>query len=244
MHPAWDRGLPRPVTPDIGAGTCAPARIMGWTARRSRRGRSRWSRSALSLLVMVILMVSLAGLCGCRERSPRPNRTAGLPEETKMVTTTRLSLQSSAFQEGQPIPERYSADGRNLSPPLSWSGLPNGTRSLALVVEDPDAPGAEPFVHWLLYEIPADTSSLPEGIPPQAGREQLGGALQGQNSTGKIGYFGPRPPKGDPPHHYHFQLYALDADLHLPAGAGRQALRDALSGHELARGELIGTFSR
>src|SRR5437868_14346230 len=119
-----------------------------------------------------------------------------------------LTLRSDAFAHGRPIPRRYTEDGEDLSPPLTWSGLPEGTRELALIVDDPDAPRAEPFVHWVVYKIPVDSSGLPESRPSHAkSAAPLHGALQGENSRGELGYIGPTPPAGHGTHHYHFHLY-------------------------------------
>jgi Raf kinase inhibitor-like YbhB/YbcL family protein len=111
-------------------------------------------------------------------------------------------------------------------------------------MEDPDAPMREPFVHWVMYNIPPETTSLPEGIPQEPRLDVPPGALQGKNSQGSIGYFGPRPPKGDPPHHYHFQIFALDKELQLPPGVDRHTLAEAMLGQVLAKGELIGTMEK
>lgn len=154
-----------------------------------------------------------------------------------------LEVASDAFKANQPIPLRHSAYGQGVSPPLSWSKGPGGTRSYALILEDPDAPMAEPFVHWIMYAIPSDTRSLPEGIPGAARLEVPKGAIQGQNSRGSTGYFGPRPPAGSA-HHYHFELFALDAMPELEPGADRQALLDAISDHVLAKGDLVGLFQK
>src|SRR5256885_14226934 len=121
-----------------------------------------------------------------------------------------IEVRSGAFAPRRKIPGRFTAYGEGISPPLSWRGVPAGTRSQVLIVEDPDAPTPEPFVHWLMYNIPPETRSLPEGIPPKPRLDDPRGAVQGVNSRGSIGYFGPAPPRGDPPHHYHFQIFALD----------------------------------
>ena len=151
-----------------------------------------------------------------------------------------ISIRSEAFEDGSPIPFRYSADGDNQPPPLSWSGLPEGTRSLALIVEDPDAPTPEPFVHWLLYGI----SPAMKNLSAAGERSAAGGAMQGKNSTMKTGWTGMAPPKGDTPHRYFFQLFALDTPLMLEPGIGRTALMDAMAGHVIARGRLLGTYQR
>ncbi len=153
-------------------------------------------------------------------------------------------IESSAFQQHQPIPKKYTGDGEDKSPPLSWSGAPGGTKEFALIVDDPDAPRPEPWVHWVLYGIPAEISTLPEGVAPAQHVSAPARMLQGKNSWGKIGYGGPAPPRGHGLHHYHFKLYALDMKLNLDAGEMKEAVLEAMSGHVLAQAELIGTYQR
>jgi len=149
-----------------------------------------------------------------------------------------FELRSTAFAPGATIPAKYSRKGGNVHPPLSWSGVPAGTRELALLVEDPDAPGSEPFVRWIAYGIPATLGGLPEGAP---GRPPSGGLREGSNSFGKVGYDGPAPPPGQP-HHYHFKLYALDDSVELGEKPDKKALLAATKGHTLAEVDLVGTF--
>lgn len=159
--------------------------------------------------------------------------------ETAGVANT-LSISSSAFGNGASIPDRYSAYGDNLSPSLAWSGLPAGTQTVAMLTEDPDAK-TQLVIHWLIANIPASQTSLPENLPKEAA---FGEALQGTNVSGNAGYMGPRPPAGDPAHHYHFQFFALDTKLNLSAGYNRQNLLDAMKGHILAKGEIVGLYQR
>ena len=156
----------------------------------------------------------------------------------------KLSIQSTAFGEGQPIPRLYSGEGKDVSPPLSWSGVPEGAKELAMIVDDPDAPRPEPWVHWVIYKIPVDAVGLAEAIPADAELSSPAGTLQGRNTSGDIGYHGPMPPPGHGVHHYHFKLYALDTQLELKAGADKQALLAAMEGHVVGQGELIGTYQR
>jgi Raf kinase inhibitor-like YbhB/YbcL family protein len=155
-----------------------------------------------------------------------------------------MTLESSAFGRNETVPRPYTGDGADKSPPLSWSNAPPGTKEFALIVDDPDAPTPEPWVHWVIYRIPAETSSLPEGVRPAMRVDAPAGVLQGKNSWNKIGYGGPAPPKGHGLHHYHFKLYALDLQLNLDPGVTKNALLEAMSGHILAQGELIGTYQR
>jgi Raf kinase inhibitor-like YbhB/YbcL family protein len=155
-----------------------------------------------------------------------------------------LTVSSTAFKEGQPIPEEYTDYGQGKSIPLSWSNLPRGTRSIAIVMDDPDAGTPRPFVHWVIYNIPAGTNSLESGLPTKPRLDAPRGALQGSNSKSSTGYFGPRPPKGDPPHHYHIRVYALDQVLKLEPGSDEETLSKAMSGHMLGQGELTGTVQK
>ena len=155
-----------------------------------------------------------------------------------------FELTSPTFVHGEPIPRKYTCDGEDISPPLRWSDPPQGTQSLALIADDPDAPVGT-WVHWVLYNLPAETTQLAEGLPRDADLKELS-ALQGKNSlrSENLGYRGPMPPPGHGVHHYHFRLFALDAPLDLPPGATEDELFQAMAGHILAEGELIGTYER
>jgi len=150
-----------------------------------------------------------------------------------------LELSSAAFSEGGSIPAQYTCDGRDISPPLAWRGIPRGTKSLALVCDDPDAPRGT-WVHWVVFNLPPTATGLPEGVPPR--NDVPGGGLQGSNDFRKIGYGGPCPPGGT--HRYVFTLYALDSGVKLPAGAAKTDLLAAIAGHVLAEGKLTGKYSR
>jgi Raf kinase inhibitor-like YbhB/YbcL family protein len=151
-----------------------------------------------------------------------------------------MRLTSGAIATDGRIAARQSAYGENLSPPLAWTSVA-GAKTYAIVLEDPDAPGARPFVHWLVWNIPGAVTSLPQGLPTDATLRTPAGAAQGVNDAGKTGYFGPRPPSGV--HHYRFKIFALDRALTLAAGANRDALGRAMNGHVLGMGELTGTFA-
>jgi len=154
--------------------------------------------------------------------------------------TPSLEVTSGAFTEGGRIPVEYTCDGADISPPLSWGQVPAGTRSIALLVTDPDAAG-RPFVHWAVYNIPPGTRDLPAGT---AGTGALPGSTrQGTNDFGRTGYGGPCPPAGKP-HHYHFTVSALDTALNLTGRQDGRALGAALVGHVLARGEIVGLYQR
>ena len=150
-----------------------------------------------------------------------------------------LKIESPAFAAGKPIPSRHTADGPDVSPALSWSGAPSTARSLALVCDDPDAPRGT-WVHWVVYDVPAQSGGLPEGVAPTPALP--GGGFQGKNDFGKLGWGGPAPPSGT--HRYFFRLYACDALLGLRPGATAAELARAMEGHVVARGELMGTYSR
>ncbi len=153
-----------------------------------------------------------------------------------------LKITSSAFLEGGAIPAKYAAppDGDDVSPPLSIGSVPTGTKSLALICDDPDAPGGT-WVHWVIWNISPENASIPENIPTTNTVESLGGAKQGANSWGNIGYGGPSPPSGT--HRYYFRVYALDTMLELSAGSSRAQLDAAMQGHILAQGALMGKYS-
>jgi len=154
--------------------------------------------------------------------------------------TLSISITSAAFSEGESIPIKYTCYGEDVSPPLDWSGIPDGTQSLVLIADDPDAPIGT-WVHWVVFNIPTSLKGLPEGIEKNEVVEGVG--TQGNNDSRKIGYNGPCPPKGKP-HRYFFKLYALDATLDLMAGAGKNELEKAMESHILAQGQLIGTYGR
>lgn len=147
-----------------------------------------------------------------------------------------LKVSSPAFAGGAVIPDAYSSYAGGTRPPLHWSRGPYGTRSFAVLVEDPDAPMASPFVHWVMWNVPAGATSSPEGKTPP-------GAVEGKMGAGRLGYFGPHPPPGGA-HHYHFEVFALDRALDLAAGSDAKALETAMSGHVLASGELVATYQK
>lgn len=196
-------------------------------------------------LVMIMGIIFLA--LGCSE-SDSPHPESSKPDIVEKVETMQLT--SSGFEQGAQIDAVYTADGKEISPPLSWSGAPDGTQSFAVICDDPDAPSPkrpapEPWVHWVVFNIPADVNQLPEGISTAAEPKEVPGACQGVNSASNVGYQGPAPPAGSGQHRYFFKLYALDTTLDLPAGTTtKKDLLDAMSGHVLAEGELMGVYER
>jgi Raf kinase inhibitor-like YbhB/YbcL family protein len=150
-----------------------------------------------------------------------------------------LKVTSSAFKDGGMIPPKYTCDGEDISPALEWPSVPEQTRSLVLIADDPDAPRGT-FVHWVLYNLPADTRKLPDSVKPE--ETLANSARQGTNDFGETGYNGPCPPGGT--HRYFFKLYALDAPVNLPPGARKADLLQAMKGHILAEGQLVGKYKR
>jgi len=149
-----------------------------------------------------------------------------------------LKISSSAFAEGELIPKKYTCDGENVSPPLAWEGVPEGTKSLALVCDDPDAPG-KTWVHWVIYGIPVETTELPENVPTEI--ELSDGSRQGVNDFGNVGYGGPCPPSGT--HRYFFKLFALEINLRF-VGRVTDGLLDEIKGYILAEGQLMGRYQK
>jgi Raf kinase inhibitor-like YbhB/YbcL family protein len=201
----------------------------------------------LHVLVPVAIAAVVLVTMGCRSNPGRGGSSAG--QVTYELPQARapedITVRSDAFSSGQPIPDRYADYGGKTSPPLSWSGAPTGTKSIAVLVEDPDAPGPNtPYVHWVLYNLPPQRTELPDGVANRPRVDELGGALQGKNDHGSVGYFGPRPPPVHGTHRYHFQVFALDRTLELQPGATRDQLRAAMNGHVLGKGRLVGTYVR
>jgi Raf kinase inhibitor-like YbhB/YbcL family protein len=162
--------------------------------------------------------------------------TAGSTPTAARPTRTTLGLSSSAFLNGSSIPARYTCNGENVSPPLTWTRVPARARSLALLVEDRDAAGGA-FVHWSLYDLPRGSSGLSSGRVPAGG-------VEGENSYGRTGYSGPCPPTGDPAHHYVFSLYALDDRPELRPGASPSSVRESIAAHAITTGTLTGLYRR
>ena len=192
---------------------------------------------AMRRLVMWLLVLSVAVfilVLSTRARQGEP--------EAPPAAQNGFALISDAFADGGPIPALYTADGRNISPPLAWQNVPDGTVSFALIMEDPDAPLGI-FVHWVICDMPAVARSLPEDIPHAETVPGKVRAIQGTNSFHKAGYGGPDPPKGKP-HRYVFTLYALDETVDLPGGLSKRQLQAAMKGHELGRAGLTGVYGR
>jgi hypothetical protein len=187
-----------------------------------------------SLRRMPVLAACIAILCIFTATS-----CVGSNQEQTAASDDTLQLTSPAFAHQEPIPVQYTCDREDISPPLEWTIDAQQVAQFALIVDDPDAPIGT-FVHWVIYNIPADARSLPPQAPPAPQLED--GSLHGQNSWNELGYGGPCPPRGT--HHYHFKLYALNAPLKLPSGATKSELLKAMDGHIAAQALLIGTYAR
>lgn len=190
----------------------------------------RTTASALTLLSIL----ALPG-CGTGPKALAPEPPAKQTPNQK----SEITLVSAAFKEGQPIPRQYACDGVNVSPPLEWGSAPKNAKTIAIIADDPDAP-AGTWVHWVLYNLPAENIGLVENVP--ATETLNAGGFQGKNDFGKIGYGGPCPPSGT--HHYFFKVFAVDDELPLKAGATRAELEKALEGHVISKGQLMGTYKR
>ncbi|WP_445927562.1 YbhB/YbcL family Raf kinase inhibitor-like protein [Leptodesmis sp.] len=177
---------------------------------------------------VLLISCSNGGLPGSDRPSSSPTPVGG----------TTMKLESPAFSANGLIPSEYTCDGKNISPPLTWTEIPTGTQSLALIVDDPDAPRGT-FVHWVVYNLPATLTELPAHVTMET---DLAGGLQGKNDFRSLGYGGPCPPSGT--HRYFFKLYALDQPLRLPAGASKAQVLTTAEGHILASAELIGRYHR
>ena len=197
---------------------------------------TRWRNTVPAhhaFLPVLVLLAALLGGCGSGSNSRE------IYNLTPSIPNAGFVLGSTAFEEGQPVPKVYSCDGSDTSPPLQWTGTPEGTKSLALIMDDPDAPGTT-WTHWVLFAMSPETTSLPEGVAPDMTGPD--GSRQGNNSWAKLGYGGPCPPSGT--HRYYFRLYALDTQIDLPSGANADQLKEKMQGHVLAVGELMGRYSK
>ena len=180
-------------------------------------------KKTIAFLVVLCLWLTLAS---CKPAQPEET----LEGEAEMV----IQVTSTAFTDGSNIPSKHTCDGKDVSPELAWSGVPQGAKSLAIIMDDPDAPGRV-FVHWVLFNIPASIEELPEGVS--------GIGLPGTNNFRKMGYNGPCPPSGSA-HRYFFKLYALDQELKLSSGTSKADLENAMKDHILATGQLTGKYGR
>jgi len=161
-------------------------------------------------------------------------------------TPQTMTITSPTLKSGEPIPADHTADGKNISPAIMWSNAPAGTKSFALIMDDPDVPMPQPFVHWVIYKIPGTAQGIPENIPIDAAAPmpaEIAGAVQGVSGFRRPIYRGPAPPRGKV-HNYHFTVYALDAELDLQPGLNKQQLLEAIKGHVIGQGQLVATYER
>lgn len=199
---------------------------MGAGLRKSKSAQhAKW----MQLLALTARLCPLVILVACHHE----------PEFAQGTAHPSLEIRSSGFANGSSIPPRFTCDGANVSPGLQWSVPPSGTKSIALVMHDPDA--LVDFTHWIVFNLPPGAGSLAEGASGQGILPQ--GSAEGRNDFGRQGYGGPCPP-GDKPHRYIFHIYALDIRLDLPLGVNRKQLDSAISRHILAGGEITGTYRR
>ncbi len=192
-----------------------------------------WKQHSIHL---IFLLAFLSAGCNGKDNNSGPDLAAQSERSSKM----ELTLTSSVFKNGETIPEKHTADGADISPPLSWGDVPANTEAFALIMDDPDAP-AGTWVHWVLANIEGETRSINEGVPAE--ETVLGSAVHGKNDFGNYGYGGPAPPPGKP-HRYFFKLYALDTILEVDPGITKDGLLQAMQGHILAEAELIGKYER
>jgi len=183
--------------------------------------------------------MALVLFISCRNEAPSNANNVSPPAQPSPLKKAELKVTSKAFQEGGMIPKKYTCDDANISPPLAWDSVPEKAKSLALITDDPDAPG-KTWVHWVAFNIPANVKELPENIPAQEAISV--GGHQGTNDFKKLGYGGPCPPSGT--HRYYFHLYALDTFLNLDSSATKDQLLKAMEGHVLAEGELMGKYQK
>ena len=188
-----------------------------------------------------IILLAVAFLSAACRGTSKQSQTAAKETEANMTTVldSKMVLTSTAFEEGEMIPKKYTCDGSNISPPIRWDSVPPQAKSLALIADDPDAPMGT-WVHWVIFNIPPSLSGLPESIPPKDSLPN--GSLQGKNDFRNSGYGGPCPPGGT--HRYFFKLYALDITLQLKPGCTKADLLKAMQGHIVAEGQLMGRYSR
>ena len=179
------------------------------------------------------LLVSLVCLCVFK------GTTDGVYAKTRGGAKMAITITSAVFTDGGMIPRDYTCDGRDISPPLAWDDVPEGTKSLAIICDDPDAPVGT-WVHWVLFNIPATVNELPRSMPPDKVLEN--GARHGTNDFRKFGYGGPCPPSGT--HRYYFKIYALDIELTQDPGLTKAELLNAMKNHILAEGQLMGRYRR
>ncbi len=200
--------------------------------------RKQYKNIFLPAIAAVLATVLCLGSCG--QSDPKDD---GNGEKPKAAPPTSIKLTSTSFEAGKPLPKKCTGQGEDISPQLAWTLLPEGTKELAIICDDPDAPTTEPWVHWVLAKIPADAGKLDEGASSAKAKKHPAGMTDGKNDFKTIGYQGPMPPPGKE-HRYFFRIYALDAAITVPAEPTKADVLKAMEGHILATGELMGTYKR
>jgi hypothetical protein len=213
-----------------------------------------FSMDSVRLLILFLAIGSALGLgcprgegaadAGSKKAAEQAAGQKTEKEAERKGQAMSFRISSPAFAGNEKIPLRYSGDGEDISPPLVWGNVPKGTAELALICDDPDAPTAQPFVHWVIYGLSPELKGLPEAVPTQAELTEPVKARQGENSWGNTGYGGPAPPRHRGVHHYRFTLYALSKRLDLPAGADKERLLKAAEGSVPAKTTLTGLYER
>jgi Raf kinase inhibitor-like YbhB/YbcL family protein len=193
----------------------------------------KWIGFLLPLPAFLILCVLLSGCTGTTPPAPSPDGTGATPGN--------MTIQVDSLAPGSTLPVEYTCAGAGISPAISWTGVPADTRSLVLILHDPDAPLAGGFTHWLVYNIPPDSPGIPGNV--SSARELPGGGLQGQNGRGTVGYVPPCPPNGSSPHHYMFQVYALNTTIDDP-NPNRSAVLADIQGHTIGQAQVVMMFGR
>ena len=192
----------------------------------------------MKLIISILLFVSVIETGYWYSLAGDYGQTTHKEAKGEAIKMAEITIKSDNFEQGKAIPQKYTCDGEDISPQLSWSKPPEGTKEIAMIVDDPDAPmGA--WVHWVVWGIPPDSTNLPEGVPKTDSTAI--GLKQGKNGFGKIGYGGPCPPHGSD-HRYFFRLYAIDTQLDLKPKATKWDVLNAIEGHVIAKGELMGKY--
>ncbi len=216
----------------------------GTIYRLAYKGKDKNAKSATSLLTAPATAMNAQAAKGSGVPIAINRPETAIEANTQAKPHSSITVTTPAFQHNGVIPDIYSGYAQDANFRIDWSKAPSNTQSYVLIMEDPDAKNPIPFIHWLVWNIPAEVTSLQEGLKKQDRLLAPEGIRQGPTSTGKIGYIGPKPPKGDSEHHYHVQIFALDSVLNLPAGSDRDQLLQAMQGHVITKGELVGKFKR
>jgi Raf kinase inhibitor-like YbhB/YbcL family protein len=220
------------------------------TLTLSQREREPVYGHALRTFPRAAVILAVLGWAGYGTESKEPRTLAASPAQSisspQKGELMNIAVTSAAFHHGERIPKKYTGEGQDVSPPISWDNVPPGTKELVLICDDPDAPTPEPWVHWVIYKIPTIERGLPEGTPRDARLKKPAKALQGKNSwpSDNIGYRGPMPPPGHGTHHYYFRVYAIGAKLPVEPGMDKRTLLQEIAGHAIAEGVLMGTYQR